>query len=129
MTNAPAAERGSVAVVSLATFGIGVVLILGLGRVAAAAVLQARADAAADASALAAADSLALGRGSAAALQAADATAAANGAELLTCECSGLAAEVVVELGRPGGPLAAFGPARSRARAEVHPSALPDPRR
>ncbi len=112
------------AVVSLATFGIGVVLILGLGRVAAAAVLQARADAAADASALAAADALALGRGSTGAAQAAEATAVANGAEVVACDCAGLSAEVVVEVQPPGGPLAAFGPARSRARAEIDPAAL-----
>lgn len=116
-------EGGSVAVVSLATFGIGVLLLLGLGRVAAATVMQARADAAADAAALAAADALALGRGESGAIDAARAMAAENDAELVECECVGLAAEVVVAVDPPDGPLEAFGPARSRARAEIDPGA------
>jgi len=114
-------------VVSIATFGIGALLLLGLGRIASAAVLQARADAAADATALAAADALALGREAAGAIDAARATAADNAAELIECRCSGLVAEVVVAVHAPDGLLAAFGPARSRARAEVEPAAMFDP--
>ena len=117
-------ERGSAAVLSVATVGIGVLLILGLGRIAGAMVMQARADAAADAAALAAADALALGRGAPAAAEAARATAADNGAVLVECECDGLSAEVIVSVTPPAGPLGAFGPARSRARAEIDPTAL-----
>ena len=113
--------------VSIATFGVGVVLMLGLGRIAGATVLQARADAAADAAALAAADALALGRGAAGAIDAARTTAADNGAELVECGCAGLSAEVVVAVDPPDGPLAAFGPAKSRARAEVDRAATFDP--
>ncbi len=111
---------------SIAIFGIGVVLILALGRIAAATVMQARAAAAADAAALAAADALALGRGGGAAVEAAREMAAANGGEMQECDCSGLSAEVVVSVAAPPGPMAVFGPATSRARAEVDPSPLLD---
>ena len=95
---------------------IGAVLVGGTARLGSALVARARADAAADASALAAADMLALGRGAGAAAAAAQETAAANDATLVSCECAGLAAEVVVKVTATG-ILAA--PATGRARAEV----------
>ncbi len=110
MTRHPAAgERGAVSILMLAAVGIAVVLCLGIGRVGGAAVLQARADTAADAAALAAADTLALGRGSSDAVRAARAAALLNRARLVSCACAGDAAEVVVRLGR----------AHGRARAVV----------
>ena len=104
-----AGERGAVSILMLAAAGIAVVLCLGLGRVGGAAVLQARADTAADAAALAAADALALGRGSSGAAGAARAAASLNRARLGSCSCAGVAAEVVVQIGR----------AHGRARAVV----------
>jgi secretion/DNA translocation related TadE-like protein len=95
---------------------IGLALTAGAARLGSALVARARADAGADAAALAAADMLALGRGPAAAAAAAHETAAANGAQLVRCECAGLTAEVVVTVPARG-LLAA--PARGQARAEV----------
>lgn len=113
-------ERGSVTVVVAAvvvlaaTMGTGV---LGLGT---AATTRIRAQTAADAAALAAADTLALGRGRDAATTAAVTTAAANGARLVRCSCTGRVVDVEVSraLSLPGGfrrDVAA------RARAEIRP--------
>ena len=96
-------ERGSVSILALAVVGLAVVCCIGIARVGAAAVLQARADNAADAAALAGADALALGGEPAAALRAARLGAAGDGARLVSCSCSGGAAEVVVRLGRANG--------------------------
>ena len=84
-------------------------LCLGVARLGGAAVDKARAKAAADAAALAAAGALTEGEN---AVQAARATAAANGAVLTRCQCSGTGATVEVRVNS----------ARARARAEVTPS-------
>jgi secretion/DNA translocation related TadE-like protein len=93
-------------------------LLLGIARVGAAAVLRARADNAADAAALAAADALALGNGAGAAAQAAAQTAAENGAALVSCDCDGDSAEVVVSI-TPNAALRLPHDVKGRARAEV----------
>lgn len=122
----PARERGSVSIVMVAVLVIGLVLALGAARLGAALVARARADSAADAAALAAADALALGRGDEAARAAATETAASNDARLVTCDCVGSAAEVVVEVDVPG--LGALGSvARGRARAEFRTECRFDP--
>ena len=107
----------------LAVIVVGLVLATGAARLGSALVGRARAEAAADATALAAADRLALGDGSAAARAAADGTAASNDARLLSCDCSGTTAEVVVEVDVPAWG-AWFGPARGRAKAEVRPECV-----
>ena len=107
----------------LAVLVVGLVLATGAARLGGALVGRARAESAADASALAAADRLALGDGSAAARAAAGATAASNDARLVSCECSGTTAEVVVEVDLPAWG-AVFGPARGRAKAEVRPECV-----
>lgn len=109
-------ERGSFTVLFVAVIVLACVLIVSVGRLGAALTARARAETAADAAALAAADSLALGAGDARAQAAA--LAAAHGARLVSCDCEGLAAEVVVEL---DGSIAASlpRPARATARAEV----------
>jgi secretion/DNA translocation related TadE-like protein len=109
-----------VSVVAVGVLVFALSLTLGAARLGAALVGRARAETAADAAALAAADALALGQGPVAALAAATATAGHDGARLVTCECNGQAAEVVVEVDVPGVSLVA-GPARARARAEVSP--------
>jgi secretion/DNA translocation related TadE-like protein len=111
-----ARERGSMTIVVVGVVVLGLALAAGAARLGSALVARARADTAADAAALAAADMLALGRGPGAASAAAHETAAANGAQLVRCECAGLAAEVVVTVQAKG--LLAV-PARGRARAEV----------
>ncbi|MGH9031561.1 MAG: hypothetical protein ACRDZV_05470, partial [Acidimicrobiia bacterium] len=68
------------------------------------------------AAALAAADMLALGRGAEVATVAARETASANGGNLVSCECAGRDALVVVEV--PASGILAP-PATGRARAEV----------
>jgi secretion/DNA translocation related TadE-like protein len=93
----------------------GCLLTLGVGRLGVAMIGRARADTAADAAALAAADALALGHGEARAVAAAEETAASNGAQLVSCDCTGVAAAVVVEL-----DLGALGVARGRAKARFH---------
>jgi secretion/DNA translocation related TadE-like protein len=107
---------------------VGLVLAMGAARLGGALVGRARAEAAADAAALAAADRLALGDGAGAAQRAATETATTNDARLVSCDCSGTTAEVVVEVDVPAwGTL--FGPARGRAKAEVRPECvveLPD---
>ena len=108
-------ERGATTVVVIAVVVIGFVLVLGAARLGTAVVARARADTAADAAALAAADMLALGRDAGAAEAAARTTAAANGARLVRCACSGRFPSVVVEYAVP--TLGAS--ARSTARAEV----------
>jgi secretion/DNA translocation related TadE-like protein len=100
----------------LAVLVFGLLLTLGVSRLGGAIIGRARADTAADAAALAAADSLALGRGTAAAVDAARVTAASNGAHLVSCSCAGTSAEVVVDL-----DLGVLGTARGRAKAEVDP--------
>jgi secretion/DNA translocation related TadE-like protein len=117
------AERGAVSVLMLAVLVVGLVLATGAARLGGALVGRARAESAADASALAAADRLALGDGSAAARAAADATATSNDARLVSCDCSGTTAEVVVEIDLPAWG-AVFGPARGRAKAEVRPECV-----
>ncbi len=116
-------ERGGVSIVMLAVLVVGLVLATGAARLGGALVGRARAEAAADATALAAADRLALGDGSGAARAAADATASSNDARLVSCDCSGIAAEVVVEVDLPAWG-ALFGPARGRAKAEVRPECV-----
>ena len=92
------------------------VLVVSASRLGAALTARARAETAADAAALAAADSLALGAPDARE-QAAE-IAAAHGARLVSCDCAGLAAEVVVELDASIGASLPR-PARAHARAEV----------
>jgi secretion/DNA translocation related TadE-like protein len=93
-------------------------LLLGIARVGAATVLRGRADNAADAAALAAADALALGKGAGAAARAAAQTAAQNGAALVSCDCDGDSAEVVVSI-TPNAALRLPHSVIGRARAEV----------
>jgi len=107
----------------LAALVFGLLLATGAARLGGALVARARAESAADASALAAADRLAVGGGAAAARTAAARTAASNGARLLSCECAGASATVVVEVDLPAWG-AVFGAARGRARAEVRPECL-----
>jgi secretion/DNA translocation related TadE-like protein len=118
-------DRGAASVVMLGVFVVGLVLAMGAARLGGALVGRARAEAAADAAALAAADSLALGDGAGEAHRAATDTAATNDARLVSCDCSGTTAEVVVEVDVPAWG-ALFGPARGRARAEVRPECLVD---
>ena len=114
-----------VSIVMLAALVVGLVLATGAARLGGALVGRARAESAADAAALAAADRLALGDGSAAAHAAAGATAARNDARLVSCDCAGASAEVVVEVALPAWG-AVFGPARGRARAAVRPECVAD---
>jgi hypothetical protein len=93
---------------------VAVALCFGVARLGTAAIAGARADAAADSAALSAADMLALGRGADRAAEAARATAAANGAVLVHCSCSGRVVTVRVRV-----DVAGMSDARSRARAEV----------
>ena len=109
-------ERGGVTILMLVVLVFGLLLTLGVSRLGVAIVGRARADTAADAAALAAADSLALGRGSVAAADAARVTAASNGARLVSCVCTGTTAEVVVDL-----DLGVLGSARGHAKAEIDP--------
>jgi secretion/DNA translocation related TadE-like protein len=121
-------ERGGVSVVMLAVLVAGCMLAMGAARLGGALIGRARADSAADAAALAAADRLALGAGAAAARSAASHTAADNDARLVSCDCAGTTAAVVVEVDVPAWG-ALFGPARGRAKAEVRPECvveLPD---
>lgn len=115
-------QRGSITIVMLIGFVLGLVLVVQVGRLGAHAVAQARAETAAAAAALAAADALALGRGASAARAVAVQTAKANGAVLdePDCDCTGRFVTVVVTVRfRPFGPLVAT--ARARARAEIRP--------
>jgi secretion/DNA translocation related TadE-like protein len=109
----------------LAVLVVGLVLATGAARLGGALVGRARAESAADASALAAADRLALGGGAAAAQAAAARTAASNHARLVSCDCAGASAAVVVEVDLPP-LLSVFGPARGRAKAEVRPECVVD---
>lgn len=120
-TGAGRSEHGGVSVVMIAVLVVGLVLVTGAARLGTAMVARGKADLAADAAALAAADTLALGRGAAAARAAAASTAASNDARLVVCRCVGTIAEVVVEVrvALPGN-----GHARSRARAEVRPECM-----
>jgi secretion/DNA translocation related TadE-like protein len=121
-------QRGAVSVVMLAVLVAALVLAMGAARLGGALIGRARADSAADAAALAAADRLALGGGASAARAAASRTALSNDARLVSCECAGTSAAVVVEIDLPAWG-ALFGPARGRAKAEVRPEcvvALPD---
>jgi secretion/DNA translocation related TadE-like protein len=118
-------ERGGVSIVVLAVLVIGLLITAGAARLGGALVGRARAESAADAAALAAADRLALGGGPDAAHAAASRTAASNDARLVSCECAGATAEVVVEVDLPA-VLALFGPARGRAKAEVRPECVVD---
>ncbi len=118
-------ERGGVSMVMLAVLVAGLVLATGAARLGGALVGRARAESAADAAALAAADRLASGGGGAAARTAAARTAASNHARLVSCDCAGPSAAVVVEVDLPA-PLGMFGPARGRAKAEVRPECVVD---
>jgi secretion/DNA translocation related TadE-like protein len=109
----------------LAVLVSGLLMATGAARLGGALVGRARAESAADAAALAAADRLALGGGSAAARVAAERTAASNHAHLVSCDCTGASASVVVEVDLPP-VLAVFGPARGRAKAEVRPECVVD---
>jgi secretion/DNA translocation related TadE-like protein len=116
-------ERGAVSVVMLAVLVAALVLAAGAARLGGALIGRARAEAAADAAALAAADRLALGGGAAAARAAATRTAVSNDARLVSCECVGASAAVVVEIDVPAWG-ALFGPVRGRAKAEVRPECV-----
>jgi secretion/DNA translocation related TadE-like protein len=118
-------EHGAVSMVMLGVLVVGLVLTMGAARLGGALIGRARADAAADAAALAAADRLALGDGAGEAHRAATETAATNDARLVSCDCSGTTAEVVVEVDIPAWG-ALFGPARGRAKAEVRPECVVD---
>jgi secretion/DNA translocation related TadE-like protein len=111
--------------VMLAVVVFGLLLATGAARLGGALVGRARAESAADAAALAAADRLALGGGAAAARSAAERTAASNRARLVSCDCAGASAAVVVEVDLPAWS-AVFGPARGRAKAEVRPECVID---
>ena len=115
----PAKERGNVSIIALAGIALAFVLCIGVARVGAAVVLQSRADTAADAAALAGADALALGSSARAATRAAAAAAADNGARLVECSCTGVVAEVTVEIDRE------IGRAHGHARADVDLSREP----
>ena len=118
-------QRGAVSVVMLAVLVAALVLAMGAARLGGALIGRARADSAADAAALAAADRLALGGGESAARAAASRTALSNDARLVSCECAGTSAAVVVEIDLPAWG-ALFGPARGRAKAEVRPECVVD---
>ena len=125
MSAHPSAQRGGVSILMIAVVVIGLVLSFGGARLGSAIVGRARADTAADAAALAAADALALGDGAGSAQSAARATAASNDARLVSCECAGTVADVVVEVDVVG--LGALGSiARGHARAEVRPECVVD---
>lgn len=107
-------------VVAAALLALATLLLAGAARLGAAAVARARVETAADAAALAAADALALGWGWEAAREAAEQTAAANGARLRSCTCTGRVVDVEVQrrfsswVGLPG-------TVEARARAEIRP--------
>src|SRR5215212_4821353 len=101
MRNPMHSERGAVSIMMLAALVVGLVLAMGAARLGGALIGRARADTAADAAALAAADRLALGNGAASAQRAAHEAAASNEARLVSCDCSGPTAEVVVEVDLP----------------------------
>jgi secretion/DNA translocation related TadE-like protein len=105
----------------LAVLVFGCLFALGAARLGGALVGRARAESAADATALAAADRLALGGGAAAARTAAARTAVSNDARLISCDCAGVSAAVVVEVDIP-----LLGMARGRAHAEVRPECVVD---
>ena len=116
-------QRGAASIVMLGILAVALSLTYGATRLGIALVGRARAENAADAAALAAADMIALGRAPDTATDAAQRTAAANGARLVSCDCRGSAATVVVEVdvsgvGVPGAV------ARGRARAEVRPECV-----
>jgi secretion/DNA translocation related TadE-like protein len=111
--------------VMLAVLVAGLVLAAGAARLGGALVGRARAESAADAAALAAADRLALGGGAGAARAAAVRTAASNHARLVSCDCGGASAAVVVEVDLPAWA-SVFGPARGKAKAEVRPECVVD---
>jgi secretion/DNA translocation related TadE-like protein len=113
-------QAGSAGVLLCGVMAMAVVLLLGLGRVAAAGLAVSRAQTAADAAALAAAGELAAGRNGGEAERIAFVTAAANGARLLRCDCGGPAVVVAVTVTLPtSGPAARL--VRAAARAELHP--------
>jgi secretion/DNA translocation related TadE-like protein len=116
-------ERGAMSIVMVGILVLGIALLLGAARVGAALLALGRAETAADAAALAAADALALGGNSARAEADAADSAAANGARLVSCQCSGRFATVTVVVDVP-----VLGRvARVNARAEVRGVAIPPP--
>ena len=125
MSGSPVGERGNVSVMALAVVGLALVLCLGVARVGAAVVLQSRADTAADAAALAGADALALGATPRAAIDAARGEAVANGAQLVSCSCSGDVAEVSVTIGRAHGHARAVIDARNDVAISPAPARGP----
>jgi|tagenome__1003787_1003787.scaffolds.fasta_scaffold20983799_5 secretion/DNA translocation related TadE-like protein len=114
-------ETGNVSVIALAGVALAFVLCLGVARVGGAVVLKSRADTAADAAALAAADALALGHTESDARAAARGAAVDNGAQLVSCTCSGDEAEVTVTL--EGAVGRAFGHARAEVDFRMGPTA------
>jgi secretion/DNA translocation related TadE-like protein len=112
--------RGSAGVLTCGLVALLAVLVLGLGRVAAAVVATSRAHTAADAAALAAAGELAAGRTAGDAERTASLTAAANGARLLRCDCGGPAVTVHVSVTLPFSR-SVSGLVKAAARAELHP--------
>lgn len=112
-------EAGAFTMLFIGVVVIAVTLALSAARLGGALTARARAETAADAAALAAADSLALGTGDA--IAQARAFATAHGARVLRCDCTGVVAEVTVEV--DGAVLAGLPrPARARARAVVDDS-------
>ena len=113
-------QRGSAGILLCGVLAVVIALFLGLGRVSGGVAARVRAQIAADAAALGAAGELAAGRTAGDAERTALLTAAANGARLLSCECSGPAVIVQVTVTLPSsGP--ATGLVRAAARAELHP--------
>lgn len=117
MTAPRGGERGAVSIIVIAVLLVGVAVAIAAARAGVVLIGQARAETAADAAALAAADTLALGRRGPEA--AARDAALRNGARLVSCDCGGTHAEVVVEIRLRG---ATASKVRGRARAEVRPA-------
>ena len=113
-------QAGSAGILACGLVALMAALVLGLCRVATGVLTAARAQTAADAAALAAAGELAAGRTPADAERTASVTAAANGARLFRCDCSGPAVivhvSVVLPFLRP-----VSGQVRAVARSELHP--------
>jgi secretion/DNA translocation related TadE-like protein len=113
-------QRGSAGVLLCGVVALVVALTFGLGRLATGALTAARAQIAADAAALAAAGELAAGRSAGDAERTASVTAAANGARLVRCECSGPAVVVAITVTLPFSR-SVSGLVKAAARAELHP--------
>jgi secretion/DNA translocation related TadE-like protein len=113
-------QNGSAGILACGLVALMAVLVLGLCRLATGVLAVARAHTAADAAALAAAGELAAGRSPQEAERTAFLTAAANGARLFRCDCSGPAVTVHVSVVLPfSRPVS--GQVRAAARSELHP--------